>query len=296
MFLQSQGLARKSVRTVFVSDIHLGCRHAQADAFLRFLEAIEPQQLYLVGDFIDGWKLRRQWRWLPIYSRILRRLCEMAHGGTRIFLTPGNHDDFLREPIIREIVSMGLVRIRDEFVHSMADGRRFLVLHGDRFDSIESRARWMSVCASIAYDSLLSINSLCGRLAGRANRNRYALGAALKRRVKRIVKFISNYETRLIEHAEEQCCAGVICGHIHAPTIFQHGDIVYCNSGDWVENCTALIEDLSGNLQLVMAQTGDPSNWEIVAEEPRVTPSTVCPVSENPNRYEELSQSATMAD
>ncbi|MBS0203520.1 MAG: UDP-2,3-diacylglucosamine diphosphatase [Planctomycetes bacterium] len=247
----SQGLARRPVRTVFVSDIHLGSRHSQAAAFLRFLDSIQPRQLYLVGDFIDGWKLRRKWRWNPVYSRILLRLSEMANDGTRIFFTPGNHDEFLRDPMIREVVSMGLVRIRDEFVHQTADGRRFLVLHGDRFDRVETGAKWMSVVASIAYDSLLAANSLLSRFKRASAQGPYALGASLKRGVKQIVNFISDFEARLIEHADEMECAGIICGHIHTPAMVHGRDVLYCNTGDWVENCTALIEEESGRLELV---------------------------------------------
>lgn len=269
---QSHGLARRPVRTVFVSDIHLGCRHSQAAAFLRFLESIQPRQLYLVGDFIDGWKLRRRWRWNPIYTRILLRLSEMAHGGTRIFFTPGNHDDFLRDPVIREVVSMGLVRIRDEFVHQLADGRRFLVLHGDRFDRIETGARWMSVVASMAYDSLLAANAFVCGFSQLATRQRYSLGAAVKRRVKRIVNFISEFESRLVAHADELGCAGIICGHIHTPTMVHRGDVLYCNTGDWVENCTALIEEESGCLELVECRAD--GKWKTLSMTSNTRPIT----------------------
>ncbi len=268
MILERHGLARRPLRTVFVSDIHLGCRHSQAKTFLNFLNSIQPRQLYLVGDFIDGWKLRRRWRWNSVYSQILLRLCEMAHGGTRIFFTPGNHDDFLREPIIREVVSMGLVRIRDEFIHQTADGRRFMVLHGDRFDRIETGARWMSIAATIAYDSFLAANSLVSRLSGKSISHQYSLGAALKKQVKHVVKFISDFESRLISHAEASDCTGVICGHIHSPTITLRDGVVYCNSGDWVENCTALIEEESGDLELVECRGEDPRQWVSMAVSP----------------------------
>lgn len=268
---------KRRVRAVFVSDIHLGCRHAQGAAFLAFLESVEPRQLYLVGDFIDGWKLRRRWRWDPVYSRILLRLSEMAHGGTRLFFTPGNHDDFLREPILREVVSRGLVRIRDEFVHSLADGRRFLVLHGDRFDTVECGAKWLSVVATIAYDGLLTANGLfsrIGRIFSRRDRSdgvrrSFALGAAVKRSVKRIVTYISRFESRLIDHAVSQQCAGIICGHIHSPALVQRNNMTYCNTGDWVENCTALVEHESGRLELFAYRPQAPgAAWQPLASAP----------------------------
>jgi UDP-2,3-diacylglucosamine pyrophosphatase LpxH len=268
------------VRTVFVSDIHLGCRHAQAAAFLDFLESVEPRQLYLVGDFIDGWKLRRRWRWNPVYSRILLRLSEMAHGGTRLFFTPGNHDDFLREPILREVVSRGLVRIRDEFVHSLADGRRFLVLHGDRFDTVECGAKWLSMLATIAYDGLLTANSLFTRIGrafslhdrGDGGRKSFALGAAVKRNIKRIVTYISRFESRLIDHAVAQQCVGIICGHIHSPALVLREGVMYCNTGDWVENCTALVEHDSGRLELFAYRPQDHGlDWQPLASAPEQT-------------------------
>jgi len=231
-----------------------------------------------------------------VYSRILLRLCEMAHGGTRIFFTPGNHDDFLREPMIREVVSMGLVRIRDEFVHHTADGRRFLILHGDRFDRIETGAKWMSVVASIAYDSLLAANSLVSYLSRSTSRRKYFLGAALKRRVKRIVNFISDFETRLVTHASDQDCEGIICGHIHTPTMVQRADILYCNTGDWVENCTALIEEESGRLELVECRNEGNGEWQSLAVDPGRDLPTPPKRNVKVDRCDEWSCTATMAD
>lgn len=289
MTATSQGSARRRVRTVFVSDIHLGCRHSQAVAFLEFLNSVEPRQLYLVGDFIDGWKLRRRWRWDPVYSRILLRLCEMAHGGTRLFFTPGNHDDFLREPILREVISQGLVRIRDEFVHQMRDGRRFLITHGDRFDKIECGAKWMSVVATIAYDSLLMANSVIARLSGVGVRKPFAFGAAVKRRVKRIVAFVSDFEQRLAEHAVAQSCAGVICGHIHTPALVSQNEVLYCNTGDWVENCTALVEQDCGRLELfAYDRHGDGLEWRSLAVAPALATDSQLP-QEGGARFDEWS-------
>jgi UDP-2,3-diacylglucosamine pyrophosphatase LpxH len=236
-----------SVRSIFVSDIHLGCKHSRANLFLSFLETYRPKNLFIVGDFIDGRKLRRTWRWDPTYNRILQRLVEMSRRGTRLFYTPGNHDAFLRH----FLYNLGPVQIADEFVHRTADGRRFLITHGDQFDRIETGASWLSVLASAAYDLLLSADAVLNRLRGAPQHATYALSAAVKHRVKKCVAFISDFEERLARHARSVACDGVICGHIHTPAIIDRGDITYCNTGDWVEHSTALVESDSGKLEIL---------------------------------------------
>lgn len=237
---------RRVVRTLFVSDIHLGCRHSQAAAFLELLERFEPEKLYLVGDFIDGWKLRTRWRWLPEYDQILRRLMELKRGGTELFYTPGNHDEFLRG----FLANFGVIDIQDRFVHEAADGRRFVVTHGDQFDRIEKSAGWLSLVASYAYDVLLSANWLGNRLRGKKH-DPYAFCGAIKRRIKRLVKHVSEFEDQLVGSARDAECDGIICGHIHAPRIQQLGDVAYINTGDWVENCSALVELDDGSFDLI---------------------------------------------
>jgi len=237
------------VRALFVSDVHLGCRHSQADPFLELLQRYEPEQLYLVGDFIDGWKLKRRWRWTATYDQILRRLMTLRRAGTQLFYTPGNHDAFLRG----YLADYGVVEICDRFVHTAADGRRYLVTHGDQFDRVEKRAPWLSFTASYAYDLLLSTNKFVNRLRGK-KRNPYALCGAIKRRVKRVVTQVSEFEDLISRSAGKEECDGIICGHIHTPRIAQVGKLIYCNTGDWVENCSALIEYGDGGLELVDQQ------------------------------------------
>ncbi|MEM1303725.1 MAG: UDP-2,3-diacylglucosamine diphosphatase [Planctomycetota bacterium] len=236
----------RQVRSLFVSDVHLGCRHSQAGPFLELIERFEPRYLYVVGDFIDGWKLKRRWRWLPVYDRILQRLMELRRTGTRLFYTPGNHDAFLRN----FLTNFGVVEVRDRFVHSAADGRRFLVTHGDQFDRVEQNNQWLSLVASYGYDVLLSANALLNRLRGKGH-DPYAFCGMVKRHVKRLVQHVSEFEQLLIENAHEEQCDGIVCGHIHAPRIVQVGDLAYCNTGDWVENCSALVEYDDGSFELV---------------------------------------------
>lgn len=234
------------VRSLFVSDVHLGCKHSQANEFLELLEKFEPRYLYVVGDFIDGWKLKRRWRWLPVYDRILQRLMTLRRGGTELFYTPGNHDAFLRG----FLANFGVIDIRDRFVHTGADGRRFLVTHGDQFDRVEQGMPWLSLVASYGYDVLLTANWLVNRMRGKKH-DPYAFCGMIKRSVKRLVTHVSEFEDLLIENAGEENCDGIICGHIHAPRIIQVGGLAYCNTGDWVENCSALVEYDDGSFDLI---------------------------------------------
>ena len=234
------------VRSLFVSDLHLGSRHSQVGPFLEMLERFEPRYLYLVGDFIDGWKLKRRWRWAPEYDRILHRLMELRRAGTELFYAPGNHDTFVRE----FLGDYGVVEVRDQILHTTADGRRFLVMHGDQFDRVEKRAHWLSLAASYAYDLMLSANKLANRLRGKRH-DPYALCAAIKRSVKGVVKRVSEFEDKLLATINQEQCDGAICGHIHTPRIDTFGELAYCNTGDWVENCSALVEYNDGRLDLI---------------------------------------------
>lgn len=272
--MHRQGRLRK-IRSLFVSDVHLGCRFAHADAFLEFLNAHEPECLYLVGDFIDGWRLRRSWHWTPVYSRILRRLLELSENGTLLRYAPGNHDNFLRH----FLVDLGFLEIQDEFLHQAIDGRRFVVLHGDQFDTIELRSQWLSVLGSYGYDLLLWCNGRLNQIRGWLGRGPSHFAATIKRRVKSAVTFVSNFEQRLADHARANDCHGVICGHVHTAAHGGDTPIAYFNTGDWVESCTALAEYSDGS-------------WELIHLP--LTPSETCPVSWP--RTSEASQELAAAD
>lgn len=237
--------AGRSARSLFVSDIHLGSKHSQAAALLETLHQHEPEYLYIVGDFIDGWKLKRRWRWPPVYDQLVERLLELKRLGTRMYYAPGNHDNFLRD----FLTNFGLIELRDRFVHTAADGRRYLVIHGDQFDKVEQSAQWLSVVGTHAYDWLLTTNYLIN-WARRKRYNRYAFCGMVKRRIKKVVRRVSGYEEQLIAAAQSHQCHGVIFGHIHTPRIGTLGPLAYCNTGDWVENCTVLLELADGTMQL----------------------------------------------
>lgn len=241
-----QGQTRK-VRSLFVSDVHLGCRYAHAEAFLAFLETQTPECLYLVGDFIDGWRLRKSWHWQPVYTQILRRLFELAERGTLLRYAPGNHDNFLRHFLL----DFGLVEIQNEFIHQAIDGRRFLVLHGDQFDNVEQRAQWLSWIGSSGYDMLTWSNGLVNRCRRACGYRPWQFSSYAKKIVKRAVTFVSNFEAQLKQHAAANQCQGVICGHVHTPVRSLTGPIAYFNTGDWVENGSALAEYSDGSWELI---------------------------------------------
>lgn len=256
------------VRSLFVSDLHLGCRHADAAGFLQLIEQYEPLRLYIVGDFIDGWKLRRRWHWTPTSTKILQRLLQLSLGRTKICYAPGNHDSFFRHFFL----DAGNIEVADEFVHQMVDGRRLLVLHGDRFDTVETDAPWLSMTACLLYDVMLFANKWFHKLFGWRGARRYAISNAVKHRVKSIVSFVSDFESRLAAHAVERDCQGIVCGHIHTPTIGRMQDILYCNTGDWLENSTALVEHFSGDLELIQRVPGRPEQVIFTEESTRPRP------------------------
>lgn len=238
---------RRRVRSLFISDLHLGSRFAQAEAFLTFLEAYQPEYLYIVGDFVDGWSLQRSWRWSPVNTRIVQHLLAWAWAGVTIRYAPGNHDEFLRS-FFRDFIWF---EVADEFIHESADGRRFVVIHGDQFDDVEANAAWLSKLGSLGYDLLLAVDRFLNDIRRWLGWRRWRLSGGVKVRIKRVVTFLSGFEERLLEHARLKDCQGVICGHIHTPATATRGAIAYCNTGDWVENCSALLEFDDGELRLV---------------------------------------------
>lgn len=255
----NNGTVRTSVRALFLSDLHLGSPHAQADLCLDVLDTYEPEYLYLVGDILDGWKLKRKWYWSADTSTVLQKVCQLADRGTRVFYTPGNHDDFLRSPEIKACLRfVKCVEVDDSFIHRGANGRKLFVTHGDLFDPVESQSRWLSKLGSIGFDLLLSLDTLWSRLRGRQGVDRYALSLAIKRRVKGALSIIPEFRDALLQHAEFLGCDGVVCGHIHTPALHRIGHMTYCNTGDWIGTCTYILERLDGRLDLLQHQTARP--------------------------------------
>ena len=234
------------VRTAFVSDLHLGSRYCQAERFLAFLNQHEIDELYLVGDFIDGWRLRRTWRWPAVYHQIFHRLLMMHAKGTKLYYTPGNHDEFLRN----YLQDFGFVEIADEFVHHALDGRDVLIMHGDKFDEVEKQCRWLSIVGASLYEFLLWTNYCIYRVRAMCKCDEWHYSGKVKMKFKTAVNFISDFESKIAQHARNRNCEAVICGHIHAPTVQKIDEITYGNTGDWVEHCTAILEHTDGSWEL----------------------------------------------
>lgn len=236
------------VRTVFISDIHLGTPGCNADLLWDFLHSVKCETLYLVGDIIDGWRLKRGWYWPTRHNDVVRRVMKMAKKGTRVVYIPGNHDEVLRDFVG---LSFGDIEIVAEAVHETADGRRLLVLHGDEFDGVVLYARWLAFLGDHAYALLLRLNIWFNAARRALGLPYWSLSAHLKHRVKRAVEFISAFEEAVAHAAQLRGADGVVCGHIHSAEIREMGSITYYNDGDWVESCTALVEHHDGRMELI---------------------------------------------
>ncbi len=236
------------VRTVFISDTHLGTPGCNADLLHDFLHAIDCETLFLVGDIIDGWRLKRGWYWPTRHNDIVRRVMKMAKKGTRVVYIPGNHDEVLRQFVG---LRLGDIEILPEALHVTADGRRLLVLHGDEFDGVVLYARWLAFLGDHAYALLLRLNTWFNAMRRAFGLPYWSLSAYMKKRVKNAVEFISRYEEAVAHAARDLGADGVVCGHIHSAEIRDFGGIVYYNDGDWVESCTALVEHFDGRMEIL---------------------------------------------
>lgn len=238
-------------RTIWISDVHLGTTGCQAARLLEFLHATESQTLYLVGDIIDGWQLKRRWYWDQAHNNVVQTVLKKAKKGTEVIFVPGNHDEVVRQFID---LDFGGIRIRDEHVHVTAQGKRMLVLHGDRFDGVIACAKWLAYVGDSLYTMILKFNQVYNSWRARAGLPYWSLSQYLKLKVKNAVSYISSFENALAAEARKKGLDGVICGHIHKAEIRDIDGITYCNDGDWVESLSALVEDLDGSLRLVTWQ------------------------------------------
>ncbi|MCW0180271.1 MAG: UDP-2,3-diacylglucosamine diphosphatase [Zavarzinia sp.] len=239
---------KRRFRSIFISDIHLGTRGCQADILLDFLKHTESDQLYLVGDIIDGWRLRRSWFWTQSHNDVIQKVLRKARKGTKVTYIPGNHDEAARDYVD---LHFGGVAVLMEAIHTGADGRRFLVLHGDAFDGVVKYARWLAHLGDRAYNIVLTLNTWFNVLRRRLGYSYWSLSAYLKHKVKNAVDYISSFEDAVAEEARRHRVDGVICGHIHHAEIRDIDGITYCNDGDWVESCTALVEHADGRMEIL---------------------------------------------
>lgn len=240
--------AQKTYRTIFISDVHLGMRSSQAPALLDFLKEADAETYYLVGDIIDFWKVQRGPHWPQSHNDVLQKILRKARKGSRIIFIPGNHDDGLRDYCG---MTFGGIEIRRDAIHEAANGKRYLVLHGDEFDVVVRYARWLAFLGDRSYDVALALNvplNFARRLFGF---DHWSLAQFLKRKVKTAVKFIGEYEEALSHEAKRRGADGLICGHIHHANDRMLGAIHYLNCGDWVEGCTAIAEHADGRFEII---------------------------------------------
>jgi UDP-2,3-diacylglucosamine pyrophosphatase LpxH len=238
----------QNYRAIWISDVHLGTRGCKAEFLLDFLKNTESEYLYLVGDMIDGWRLKKSWYWPQAHNDVVQKLLRKARKGARVIYVPGNHDEFARD---YTDFHFGDVEVLDEAIHTTLDGRRFLIMHGDQFDGVVQYAKWLAHLGDSAYTLALTVNHWFNWVRRKLGYPYWSLSAYLKNRVKNAVQFIAKFEEAMSEVARMRGVDGVICGHIHHAELRQFGDITYANDGDWVESCSALVEHLDGRLEII---------------------------------------------
>lgn len=242
------GAVPRRFRTLWISDLHLGWRASEAERLLDFLRLHDADQWYLVGDILDGWALKRNWNWPQSHNDVVQKLLRKVRKGGRVVCVPGNHDEFLGQ-FAR--LSFGGILVLPDAMHETADGRRFWVLHGDRFDGVVHYAPWLAVLGNNGYDLLIHVGQFLNRIGRRLGWPEWSLSACVKRRVKNVVRFITDYERAMLREARRHGANGVVCGHVHKAEVKEVDGLVYANCGDWVESCTALAEHFDGRLELL---------------------------------------------
>jgi UDP-2,3-diacylglucosamine pyrophosphatase LpxH len=243
-----EGAGRMDVRTVFISDVHLGTPGCQAHALLDFLRDVECDTLYLVGDIVDGWQLKRSWYWPQAHNDVVQKLMRKARKGTRVVFVPGNHDEFARRYVAH---NFGGIDVVEDCMHTTADGRRLWVTHGDYFDAVVQCARWLAYLGDQAYEFVLKLNRFLNLARGRLGLPYWSLSRYLKFKVKRAVSYVNDFEVAVAREAKKRGADGVVCGHIHHAEIRLVEGVLYCNDGDWVESLTAIVEHHDGRLEII---------------------------------------------
>lgn len=245
-----------TVRSVFISDVHLGTRACQADRLLDFLREHPSEHLFMVGDIIDFWAMNRGIVWTPAQNTVVQKVLRRARHSGNVYLIPGNHDEALRE---YHGTAFGDIHIVNEYIHTAADGRRYLLIHGDEFDQVTRYHRWVAVLGDASYNLLVRINLWLSWLRRTLRIPGYwSLAGYAKRKVKKAINFIFDFEDSVIHNVRERGLDGVICGHIHWAAIKQVDELTYLNCGDWVDSCSAIVEHLDGRMELV--------NWQVTPD------------------------------
>lgn len=264
----------QTFRSIFISDLHLGAKSSRPECLLDFFRHHQAENLYLVGDMIDGWRLKKSWFWDQLHNDVIQKVLRQARKGTKVVYIPGNHDQFARDHIG---LKMGDIEIQRAAEHITADGRKLLVLHGDEFDSIVTHAKWLGVLGSSAYEASIVLNRWLNAIREMLHLPYWSLSNYLKHKVKNAMKFIDEYEHALAEEAKRRQADGIVCGHIHRAEIKQIEGVEYYNTGDWVESCTALVEHFDGSMELIEWVVSRKSKRENSVEPTRRRLATRCP-------------------
>lgn len=267
-------------RTIWISDVHLGTPGCQANYLLDFLKTHESETLYLVGDILDGWHLKKGWYWPQTHNDVVQKILRKGRKGTRVVFIPGNHDESVRQFIG---LSFGEIEVHEDAIHTLANGKRLWVTHGDLFDGVMQHARWLAYVGDSAYTVILKLNRWFNAIRVRMGLPYWSLSQYLKHQVKNAVNFISAFEHVMTEEARRRDCDGVVCGHIHKAEIREINGILYANDGDWVESLTALVEDFDGNLKII--------HWNRRVEAPLNLQSLHQEMSQKPALINELNSS-----
>jgi len=250
------GEVRKHLyRSIFISDVHLGTPGCQAELLLDFLKRCDSEYLFLVGDIVDGWRLKKRWYWPQPHNDVLQKLLRKARKGARMIFVPGNHDEFARE---YEGFVFGDIQVFNTCEHRLLGGKRMLIIHGDQFDGVVRYHKWLAHLGSWAYDMTVVLNGWLNFARRKLGLPYWSLSAFIKKQVKEAVKIITNFEESVVKYAAEEGFDAVVCGHIHHPSMKQFDGVLYLNDGDWVENGTALVEHLDGRLEII--------KWRMQAE------------------------------
>lgn len=260
----SQDEEPRMFRTLFLSDFHLGTRGCQASLLLDFLRHHDADTLYLVGDVVDGWRLKRSWYWPQTHNDVVQKLLRKGRKGARLIYVPGNHDEFLRDYVG---MTFGAVQVVQNTIHEGADGKRYLVMHGDEFDVVVRHAKWLALLGDWAYVFALGVNTYLNWFRRKLGLTYWSLSAWAKMKVKNAVNFIGEFEQQLSAEAKRVGADGVICGHIHHAAEKTMDGVTYMNCGDWVESCTAIVEHFDGRFEVIRWTVPKPAAEPIAAEE-----------------------------
>lgn len=239
---------RRKFRTIWISDVHLGTRGCAADLLIDFLDTTDSETMYLVGDIIDGWRLKKKFYWPAAHNDIVWRIMKRAKRGTRVVYVPGNHDEMFRQ---FTGMNFGGVEIKRQAIHTTADGRRLLIVHGDEFDAIMLSHRWLAFLGDQAYGALMRCNHAVNKVRSWLGKPYWSLSKTAKQKVKNAVEFISRFEHAVAHEAAARGVDGVVCGHIHHAEFRELSGVEYYNDGDWVEGCTALVEHFDGRMEVL---------------------------------------------